>query len=109
MKKMKELATFLTLMAATANAAMDTGTIDDNTRTLNGGTIYTVSGNVETKNVAVGQDALTAVRNNGAASGNKVVINIPEGCSLTVKGGDANGRSRAGAGIMLPKIGRAHV
>ena len=89
------------LLAAPPAAAMDTGTIDGSTTTLNGGTIYTVSGNVEIP-ATTSPNALTVVRNNGVASGNKVVINIPEGCSLTLKGKDANGRSGAGAGIMLP-------
>ena len=90
----------LALCAATTAMAMDSGTITDGTRTLNGGTVYTVSGNV-TINVAAGQSALTAVANSGAG-GNKIVINIPENSSLTVKGGNANGRDGAGAGILLP-------
>ena len=88
------------LIAASPAMAMDSGTITDGTRTLNGGTVYTVSGNV-TINAAVGQSALTAVANSGDG-GNKVVIEIKDGGSLTVTGGNANGRDGAGAGIMLP-------
>ena len=90
----------MALIAAGGAMAMDTGTITDGTTTLNGGTIYTVSGNVEI-NAGATSNALTAVAKDGAG-GKKVVINIPENCSLTVNGGEASGRSGAGAGILLP-------
>ena len=41
------LFTFSILLAATAaSAALDSATLDGNTRTLYGGTVYTVAGNV---------------------------------------------------------------
>ncbi|MBQ9345098.1 MAG: hypothetical protein IJT88_07795, partial [Kiritimatiellae bacterium] len=95
-----QLFTFSTLFAAAAMAAMDTGTINKDTTTLYGGTVYTVDGNVPIKGAAT-RDGLTVVRRDGTA-GNRVVINIPEGASLTVQGGAASGRSSAGAGIRLP-------
>ena len=93
-------ALFAAALCATASAAMDTGTIDKDTTTLYGGTVYTVSGNVPIKGAAT-HDGLTVVRRNGSA-GNRVVINIPEGASLTVTGGNGDARSGAGAGICVP-------
>ena len=92
----------LVSLAAYGSLAMETGTIvsGNDTKQLLGGTIYTVSGNASIS-VGAGKNALQVVGNNGAG-GNKVVINIPENCSLTVTGGDANGRDGAGAGILLP-------
>ena len=88
------------LAAVAASAAMDTGTINKDTTTLYGGTVYTVSGNVPIKGAAT-HDGLTVIRRNGSA-GNRVVINIPEGASLTVTGGNGDARSGAGAGICVP-------
>ena len=88
-------------VATAANADMATGTISGSSpMNLNGGTVYTVSGNV-TINAPSGQNALT-VKSGGSGSGDKVVIDIPQGSSLTVKGGDGSGKTGGGAGIYLP-------
>ena len=79
MKKMKEIAVLLALMAAAgARADMGTGTITDSTRDLNGGMIYTVQGNVSITATA-GNNALTVK----SGSEKRVVIDIPAGCSLS--------------------------
>ena len=103
MKKINKLAvSLMVLCVANAANALPTETLTDGTKTLNGGTIYTVSGNVSINAASAGQSALTVVSSSGVSHGNKVVIEIKDGGSLTVKGGDANGRDGAGAGIMLP-------
>ena len=79
MKKMKEIAVLLALMAAAgARADMGTGTITDSTRDLNGGMIYTVQGNVSITAEA-GKNALTVK----SGSEKRVVIDIPAGSSLS--------------------------
>ena len=91
----------MALAAAGARGDMATGTISGSSpMNLNGGTVYTVSGNV-TINAPSGQNAIT-VKSGGSGSGDKVVIDIPQGCSLTVKGGDGSGKTGGGAGIYLP-------
>ncbi|MBR4253056.1 MAG: hypothetical protein IKQ15_12300, partial [Kiritimatiellae bacterium] len=88
------------LAATAAGAALDSATLDGNTRTLYGGTVYTVAGNVTIAGASC-HEGIKVVRRDGPA-GNRVVVNIPEGRSLTVKGGAAEGRTGAGAGILLP-------
>ena len=101
MKKMKEFAVLLALMAAAGvRAEMGTGTITSSTTEIYGGMVYTVQDNVTIPG-ANGRSALT-VRSGGDGDGKRVVIDIPEGCSLTVTGRDADGRNGAGAGILLP-------
>ena len=101
MKKMKEFAVLLALMAAAGvRAEMGTGTITSSTTEIYGGMVYTVQDNVTIPG-ANGRSALT-VRSNGDGDGKRVVIDIPAGCSLTVTGGAASGRSGGGAGIELP-------
>ena len=92
----------LALMAsAGAQGAMGTSALTGSTRELNGGTIYTMSEDV-TINAAAGVSALT-VKSAGAGEGSIVVIDIQGGHTLTVKGGDATGKTGAGAGILLPE------
>ena len=91
------------MAAANARGEMGAGTITSSTKELNGGMVYTVQGNV-TLSGATSTSALT-VKSNSGDNGKRVVIDIPEGCSLTVTGGDAGnvgGRIGAGAGIELP-------
>ena len=90
------------LLAAHPASAMETATITSgsDTKQLLGGTIYTVSGDVSVS-VGAGKNALE-VKHASGDGGNKVVIEIKDGGSLTVTGGDANGRDGAGAGILLP-------
>ncbi len=87
--------------AISANGAMGTSALTGSTRELNGGTIYTMSEDV-TINAAAGVSALT-VKSAGAGEGSIVVIDIQGGHTLTVKGGDATGKTGAGAGILLPE------
>ena len=92
----------LALMAsAGAQGAMGTSALTSSTRELNGGTIYTMSEDV-TINAAEGASALT-VKSAGSGEGRVVVIDIQNGHTLTVKGGNANGKTGAGAGILLPE------
>ncbi|MBO6122168.1 MAG: hypothetical protein J6Q49_09980, partial [Kiritimatiellae bacterium] len=92
----------MALAAAGARGDMATGTISGSSpMNLNGGTVYTVSGNVTINAPSPGQNAIT-VKSGGSGSGDKVVIDIPQGCSLTVKGGDGSGKTGGGAGIYLP-------
>ena len=91
------------MAAANARGEMGAGTITSSTKELNGGMVYTVQGNV-TLSGATSTSALT-VKPNSGDNGKRVVIDIPEGCSLTVTGGNAGnvgGRIGAGAGIELP-------
>ena len=92
----------MALIAAGGASAMETATIasGNDTKQLLGGTIYTVSGDVSVS-VGAGKNALE-VKHASGDGGNKVVIEIKDGGSLTVTGGDANGRDGAGAGILLP-------
>ena len=92
----------MALIAAGGTSAMETATIasGNDTKQLLGGTIYTVSGDVSVS-VGAGKNALE-VKHASGDGGNKVVIEIKDGGSLTVTGGDANGRDGAGAGILLP-------
>ena len=92
---------FTALCAANASGAMGTSALTGSTRELNGGTIYTMSEDV-TINAAAGVSALT-VKSAGAGEGSIVVIDIQGGHTLTVKGGDATGKTGAGAGILLPE------
>ena len=101
--KRSSIVLVLAMMAAvSARGDMATGTISGSSpMNLNGGTVYTVSGNVTINAPSPGQNAIT-VKSGGSGSGDKVVIDIPQGCSLTVKGGDGSGKSGGGAGIYLP-------
>ena len=81
MRRKQGISFALALLSAGGAMALETDTITGGTTTLNGGTIYTVSGNVEI-NAGATSNALTAVAKDGAG-GKKVVINIPENCSLT--------------------------
>ena len=87
--------------AISANGAMGTSALTGSTRELNGGTIYTMSEDV-TINAAAGVSALT-VKSAGAGEGSIVVIDIQGGHTLTVKGGDATGKTGAGAGFCSRK------
>ena len=101
MNKTTKFAVLLALVAsAGARGEMDTGTIDGGTTKIYGGRVYTVSGDFSISADA-GKSALTVEPGSGT-SANLVVINVPHGRTLTLKGGDANGRTGAGAGIMLP-------
>ena len=103
MNKKKKILFSMSLVAAaiSANGAMGTSALTSSTRELNGGTIYTMSEDV-TINAAAGASALT-VKSAGAGEGSIVVIDIQGGHTLTVKGGDATGKTGAGAGILLPE------
>ncbi|MDO5318721.1 MAG: hypothetical protein Q4G65_08855, partial [bacterium] len=60
------------------------------------GTIYSVAENTTITATAATKSALWI------ASGATVVIDIPAGITLTVRGGDASGTASAGAGVFLP-------
>ena len=91
---------FAMLMAVvSAKGEMATGTITSGTKELVGGTVYTVNGTV-TNNAEAAQNALT-VRPGSGGFGDRVVIDIPEGSSLVVIGGDGSGKSGGGAGIYM--------
>ena len=64
--------------------------------TLNNGYVYTVNDNTTLAATTAGQSALSV------ADKAKVVINIPSGVTLTCIGGNASGRTAAGAGIYVP-------
>ena len=81
--------------------AMGTGSLTSSTRELSGGMIYTVNDDV-TINGDAGASALT-VKSAGSGEGSIVVIDIQNGHVLTVNGGNANGQTGAGAGILLPE------
>ena len=101
MNKIAKLILLLASFAAvSAHAAMGNGAITDSTRELNGGMIYTVNEDVAI-NADPGKSALTAV-NKGSGDNSIVVIDIREGHTLKLKGGNANESTGAGAGIMLP-------
>ena len=89
------------MASAGAQGAMGTSALTGSTRELNGGTIYTVNEDV-TINAAAGASALT-VKSTGSGEGSVVVIDIQNDHTLTVKGGNANGKTGAGAGILLPE------
>ena len=90
------------LCAATSRAEMGAGTITRDTKELYGGMIYTVQGDVPV--TAAGRTNGLTLKPSGGENGKRVVIDIPEGCSLTVRGGDASPGWRwgAGAGIYVP-------
>ena len=101
MKKLLITSLALALMAAMdAHAVMGTGSITKSMKEINGGMIYTVNEDVEIK-ADPGKSALTAV-NKGSGDNSIVVIDIREGHTLKLTGGNADGRTGAGAGIMLP-------
>ena len=95
----------LALLAASFGArgeeSMGFVTLTGGTRELNGGTVYTVGGDVTIAAPAC-ENALTAKKTSDTPSGRRIVIDIPEGRTLTVRGGNANGVTGAGAGIALP-------
>ena len=98
--KRSSIVLVLAMMAAvSARGDMATGTINGPME-LVGGTIYTIENNV-TIQAGTGQSALTVKSGTGAA-GKCVVIDIPAGKELNVTGGNASGRTGAGAGIALP-------
>ena len=86
----------MALIAAGGASAMETATIasGNDTKQLLGGTIYTVSGDVSVS-VGAGKNALE-VKHASGDGGNKVVIEIKDGGSLTVTARtDATARARA--------------
>ena len=70
------------------------GNIDE-FRTLKDGRVYTFGENVEF-NAPATESAMTV------ESGATVTLVIPKGVTVTLKGGDANGQTGAGAGIEVP-------
>ena len=100
MKKVLIISAMALMATAGVRADMGTSALTSSTRELNGGMVYVVSEDV-TINAAAAESALT-VKSSGDGNGKIVVIDIQGGHTLTVKGGNANGSSGAGAGIMLP-------
>lgn len=100
MKKSLIISAIALMAAARVYAVMGTGTITGSTKEINGGMIYTVNEDV-TITAGPGTNALVAV-NKGSGDNSIVVIDIQGGHTLKLKGGDASGRTGAGAGIMLP-------
>ena len=101
---MKKTATFATALlfaaALAARAEMGTGTINGSTREIYGGRVYTVEGNV-TITGGTAESALVVKASDGT-DGKRIILDIREGCTLKVTGGNASGYRAAGAGIELP-------
>ena len=85
------------LVAATAAQARftDRQELTGSAQNLQNNVIYDVSANRSITGTA-GQAALCV------PSGGTVAINVKSGVKLTVKGGDGNGASGAGPGILVP-------
>ena len=88
------------MVAAGVRGEMATGTITSSTTELVGGTVYTVQGNVPITGARY-KSGLSVKKGSGGTA-DRVIINIPKDCSLTVKGSDGIGYSAGCAGIALP-------
>ena len=83
-------------MAARAGFSLSE-TLDSSSggKTLRNGTVYTVPANL----TLTGNSGKSALK---VAEDSTAVIFIPAGVTLTVNGGDASGRTGAGAGVEVP-------
>ena len=88
---------------AGARGEMGEGWITSSTPSMSkiyGGMVYTVQGNVELKGNP--EESALVVEASSGNDGKRIVIDIPQGCTLKVTGGNGDGRGSAGAGIELP-------